>query len=238
MKKRKSSSFRYLRYRNLAQELAKFGYEYTPKKALANYGLIVLVAAIFGLLYKLDIPYILAIGIIGMGFLPMVILQTMKGRYHTTMFSMANNYMEQFLYSFKRNKTVLSALMETATLFDEGIFYELLEKAIEHIRFATDSEDPEREALDMVGEFFRCERVDAIHAFVIGAQRRGLGTHIRKTAKTLILCGIRNTKIKYELSPYTRYRLIGQDRRYFCVWIAVLRDNFRLRENHIYHLCA
>ncbi|WP_192451811.1 hypothetical protein [Candidatus Galacturonibacter soehngenii] len=30
-------------------------------------------------------------------------------------------------------------------------------------------------------------------------------------------------KIKYELSHYTGYRPIGQDGRYFCVWIAELR---------------
>ena len=135
--------------------------------------MIVLVAAIFGLLYKLELPYIAAIGIIGLVFSPMVILQMMKGRYHTTMFSLANNYMEQFLYSFKRNGTVLNALLEIATIFDEGIFHEALEKAIEHIQYTTDSEDPEREALDIVGEFFHCERIDAIHSFVIGAQRRG-----------------------------------------------------------------
>ena len=170
---KKKSGIKYLRYRNLTQELAKYGYEYTPKKALFSYGMIVLVAAIFGLLYKLELPYIAAIGIIGLVFSPMVILQTMKGRYHTTMFSLANNYMEQFLYSFKRNGTVLNALLETATIFDEGIFHEALERAIEHIQYTTDSEDPEREALDIVGEFFHCERIDAIHSFVIGAQRRG-----------------------------------------------------------------
>lgn len=170
---KKKSGIKYLRYRNLTQELAKYGYEYTPKKALFAYGMIVLVAAIFGLLYKLELPYIAAIGIIGLVFSPMVILQMMKGRYHTTMFSLANNYMEQFLYSFKRNGTVLNALLETATIFDEGIFHEALEKAIEHIQYTTDSEDPEREALDIVGEFFHCERIDAIHSFVIGAQRRG-----------------------------------------------------------------
>ena len=170
---KKKSGIKYLRYRNLTQELAKYGYEYTPRKALFAYGIIVLVAAIFGLLYKLELPYIAAIGIIGVVFSPMVILQTMKGRYHTTMFSLANNYMEQFLYSFKRNGTVLNALLETATIFDEGIFHEALEKAIEHIQYTTDSEDPEREALDIVGEFFHCERIDAIHSFVIGAQRRG-----------------------------------------------------------------
>lgn len=170
---KKKSGIKYLRYRNLTQELAKYGYEYTPKKALFTYGMIVLVAAIFGLLYKLELPYIAAIGIIGLVFSPMVILQTMKGRYHTTMFSLANNYMEQFLYSFKRNGTVLNALLETATIFDEGIFHEALERAIEHIQYTTDSEDPEREALDIVGEFFHCERIYAIHSFVIGAQRRG-----------------------------------------------------------------
>lgn len=171
--KKKQSSLRFLRYKNMTQELARYGYEFTPKKALISYGMIVLLAAIFGLLYKLQLPYIAAIGIIGVVFSPLVLIQTLKGKYHTTMFSMANNYMEQFLYSFKRNKTVLNALSETAIIFDEGEFHEILLKAMEHIQYATDSEDPEEEALAMIGEFFHCERVDAIHSFVIGAQRRG-----------------------------------------------------------------
>lgn len=170
---KKKSSLRFLRYKNLTQELARYGYEYTPKKALVSYGMLVLLATVFGLLYKLELPYIAAIGIIGVVLSPLVLIQTMKGKYHTTMFSMANNYMEQFLYSFKRNKTVLNALIETAAIFEEGEFHEILQKSVAHIQYATDSSDPEEEALAMIGEFFHCERVDAVHSFVIGAQRRG-----------------------------------------------------------------
>lgn len=173
MKRRKRSRFRCLRYKNLTQELAKFGFDYTPKKALAAYGMIVLATMIFGLLYKLDIPYIAAIGILGVAASPFVLLQTIKGRYHTSMFSLANNYMEQLLYSFKRSGTVLNALLETEAIFDEGVFHEVLEKAITHIQYATVTEDPEKEALTMIGEFFHCERVEEIHSFVVGAQRRG-----------------------------------------------------------------
>lgn len=170
---KKKSALRYLRYKNLTNELAKYGYEYTFKKVFITYGMIVLMAAIFGLLYKLELRYIAAIGIIGFLFSPMVTIQIIKGRYHTTMFSLANSYMEQFLYSFKRNGTVLSALLETAAIFDEGMFHDILEKSIEHIQYTTDSADPEREALNMIGEFFNCERIDNIHDFVIAAQRRG-----------------------------------------------------------------
>ncbi len=170
---KKKSGLRYLRYKNLTNELAKYGYEYTVKKSFIIYGMIVIMAAIFGLLYKLELKYIAAIGVIGVLLSPMVIIQIMKGRYHTTMFSLANGYMEQFLYSFKRNGTVLNALLEAATIFDEGMFHNILEKAIKHIQYTTDSEDPEREALDIIGEFFSCERVDNIHSFAIAAQRRG-----------------------------------------------------------------
>ncbi len=170
---KKKSALRFLRYKNVTQELARYGYEFTPKKALASYGMIVLLAAIFGLLYKLQLPYMAAIGVIGIVFSPFVLIQTWKGKYHTAMFSVANNYMEQFLYSFKRNKTVLHAFIETASIFEEGDFHEILLKAIAHIQYATDSSDPEEEALAMIGGFFHCERVDAVHSFVIGAQRRG-----------------------------------------------------------------
>ena len=40
--KKKKSSLRFLRYKNLTQELARYGYEFTPKKALISYGMIVL----------------------------------------------------------------------------------------------------------------------------------------------------------------------------------------------------
>jgi hypothetical protein len=208
---KKKSGIKYLRYRNMTQELAKYGYEYTPKKALYAYGTVVLMAAIFGLIYKLELPYIAAIGITGVVFSPMVILQAMKGRYHTTMFSMANNYMEQFLYSFKRNGTVLNALLETATIFDEAIFHEVLDKAIGHIQYTTDSEDPEREALDIVGEFFRCERIDAIHAYVIGAQRRGgdAGGSIALLAKNRAMWADRVMNLQKEFQIVKRNIIIA-----------------------------
>lgn len=69
----------------MTNELAKYGYEYTVKKAFIIYGMIVLMAAIFGLLYKLELKYIAAIGVIGVLISPMVIIQIMKGRYHTTL---------------------------------------------------------------------------------------------------------------------------------------------------------
>ncbi|SCP99942.1 hypothetical protein [Anaerobium acetethylicum] len=208
---KKKSGLRFLRYRNLTQELAKYGYEYTLKRALAAYGMIVLMAVVFGLLYKLEIPYIAAIGSIGAAFFPMVILQTMKGRYHTTMFSLANNYMEQFLYSFKRNGTVLNALLETAAIFDEGMLHETLEKAIGHIQYATDSEDPEREALDLLGEFFCCERIDAIHSFVIGAQRRGgdAGGSIALLAKNRAMWADRVSNLQKEYQIVKRNIVIA-----------------------------
>jgi hypothetical protein len=55
---KKKSGLSFLRYKNLSQELARYGYEFTPKKALFSYGMIVLLAAIFGLFYKLQLPYI------------------------------------------------------------------------------------------------------------------------------------------------------------------------------------
>lgn len=208
---KKKSGLRFLRYRNLTQELAKYGYEYTTKKALAAYGIIVLLAAIFGLLYKLQPTFIVAIGITGVVFSPMVLIQTMKGRYHTTMFSMANNYMEQFLYSFKRNKTVLNALVETATIFDEGTFHEVLLKAIRHIQYAIDSEDPEQEALDMIGNFFHCERIDAIHSFVIGAQRRGgdAGGSIALLSKNRAMWAERVSNLQKEFQVVKRNIMIA-----------------------------
>ncbi|MBR3771226.1 MAG: hypothetical protein IKL07_03060 [Clostridium sp.] len=167
------NKLRYLRYRNLHSELARYGYEYTPRKALYGYALLVLVAAVVGFLYKLEIPGVIAIILFGVLYLPSMMLQTMKGRYHTGMFSLANNYMEQFLYSFERTETVLSALREVANVFDNQAFEEVVNKAIDHILYSTDSEDTEKEALDMIGDFFNCDKVDTIHAFVLGAQRRG-----------------------------------------------------------------
>ena len=209
--KKKKSSLRFLRYKNLTQELARYGYEFTPKKAMISYGMIVLLAAIFGLLYKLQLSYIAAIGIIGVVFSPLVLIQTMKGKYHTTMFSMANNYMEQFLYSFKRNKTILNALTETATIFDEGEFHEILLQAIEHIQYATDSEDPEEEALVMIGEFFHCERVDAVHSFVMGAQRRGgdAGGSIALLSKNRVMWAERIINLQKEFQIVKRNIMIA-----------------------------
>lgn len=171
MKKKKSLGN--LRYRNLKEELAKYGYELTLKKTMAAYGAVVLSTLVCGMLYKLELPYIAAIVVLMLLVLPGIVLQSRKGIYHTTMFSLVNTYMDQFLYSFQKNGTVLNALTETASIFDEGEFREVLEGAIEYIQYETKSDDPEQEALNQVGAFFECDKVNAIHSFVLGAQRRG-----------------------------------------------------------------
>lgn len=172
-KKTLKNKLKYLRYRNLSNELANYGYEYTPKKALKGYFSIVLASCILGVLYKLEMPYMVVLVLFGMFLLPAVVLQTMKGKYNTTMFSLANNYIEQFLYAFKRTGTVLSSLREIEGLFDDEIFNAQLNKAIEHIVYETGSADAEEEALNMISEFFNCEKVDTVHSFVLEAQRRG-----------------------------------------------------------------
>ncbi len=109
----------------------------------------------------------------GFLFLPIVLIRGAKRRYYSQMFSLANNYMEQFLYSFKNNRTVLTTLTEAGIVFNEGDFHEVLVKSIEHIRYEVKGEDPELEALKNINDFFGCEKVELIHSFVLNAQRQG-----------------------------------------------------------------
>ncbi len=169
----KNSRWRYLRYKNLATELAKYGVDYEWKKALYHYGLVVVLSLMFGRLYRLNVGYMVLILGIGLLLLPSVMIGIVKRRYYSQIFSLANNYMEQFLYSFKNNRTVLTTLTEAGIVFNEGGFHEVLIKAIEHIRYEVKGEDPEREGLEMVNDFFSCEKVTLIHSFVLNAQRQG-----------------------------------------------------------------
>ena len=89
---------------------------------------------IFMIIFKLKISYMAIVLVAITLFLPSIFLLNLKTNYEIKRFESVNSYLEQLLYSFRRKPKVLTALQDTALLFQEDENTELreaIEQAIE-----------------------------------------------------------------------------------------------------------
>lgn len=122
--------------KNLQTEVSKYGYSFSIKKFYLSI-LAAFAAAIgVGILFKLDIPFILLIFIVCMLCLPSLLLTSYKNMYESKRFHDVSNYMEQLLYSFRRKKKILTSLEDVLFAFesDKGPMRGLIQEAIDYIR--------------------------------------------------------------------------------------------------------
>ncbi len=165
--------WKFLRYQNLSEELKKYGYHFTLKHTVRWYMLAILAVVGISLLYKLNVAYMLILIAEVSLLFPGFLLIRVKEKYQAYLFTLANDYMEQFLHIFRHNGTVLQTLMDIYEIMDVSTLREVIVAGIDHTVNATDSDDSEAEGLELISEFFHCDKVDLIHHFVLGAQRRG-----------------------------------------------------------------
>lgn len=86
------------------------------------------------------------------------------------------NYMEQILYSFRRNSKIGVALEDTIQIFPEGNMRAMILHAVEHINESYTIGNTYEEALGMIEEVYPCEMLLRIHKFIISVELLG-GCH-------------------------------------------------------------
>ena len=70
---------------------------------------------VFMIIFKLKLPYMIAILVLATLFLPSVFIMNLKNLYEIRKFESVNSYLEQLLYSFRRQPKILTALQEYIT---------------------------------------------------------------------------------------------------------------------------
>ena len=167
----------------VSDELKKYGYIFSKKKAAIFILGIFLMILILGELFKLRIFYKAVLFAVGIMFLPLFIRNNAKSRYVQGRFSDINVYMEQFLYSFEKSGKILDTLRDVEMIFDEGTMKKKINMAIHHIENAYDS-NAEGDALGIIEREYGYEGLKIVHDFALSVEREG--GEYRSSAKILL----------------------------------------------------
>lgn len=178
--KEKVGMGRLFRYRNLKFELRRAGYELKFKTYLVTY--LIALAGVIGccMVFRMGFAYMLPVIAFYSLVFPHLFFLNRRNRYESLKFDTVTQYMEQFLYSFKRTPKVLVALEDTSMLFagrngNDEEFLALIKKAIRRIRrgVASQGRSIYEEAFNIIEESYGCKRLYKMHDFAIRVESMG-----------------------------------------------------------------
>lgn len=167
----------------VSDELKKYGYVFSRKRAFLFILMIFAGIICLGYLFKLRLFYKCVLFGVGLFFLPQFVLNSAKSRYIQGRFSDINVYIEQFLYSFEKSGKILDSLRDVESIFDEGTMKTKINMAIRHIENSYDSK-AEEEALGILEREYGYEGLKMVHEFAISVEREG--GEYRSSAKILL----------------------------------------------------
>ena len=178
------NAFWYLIPGNLQKEAALVKGDFSFKKNLATYLMYMAITAGYGIFFDMEIGYIIAMEIIMVLFVPAILVAKFRAGYQDRRFSDINIYMEQFLYSFKQNRKILSTLKDIRPTFDNSPIGGLIDKAIEKISAPDADEHAEEEALKELEGSYPCQKLLTIHKFALRVEK--IGGDFESTSKLLL----------------------------------------------------
>lgn len=177
--KQRPEFLKYLNPRNVNTEVDRYGYSFTfsgyLRYLLCVYGGIIGGAWLFGLSWQ----YVVVVAVVSALFLPGVFLLTYKNMYEEKKFEDITAYIEQLLYSFKRQQKILTALEDTSVLFKEeggkykNQLYSAIGKAIDCIQNGVSEGNLYQDAFAFIEEEYGCKRLYKVHDFLIKAESIG-----------------------------------------------------------------
>lgn len=161
----------------LKSEINKLEHEDFSAKSYVKYLLMWYIGMLaMSYIFKLKWPYALFLVILETLFLPGVFYMQQKNKYDVQRFVDVASYIEQLLYSFKRQPKILSALKDTVMLFEDragGRLRRGIDSAIEYIQSGTSIENIYKEAFQPIEDEYGCKRLFKTHSFLIRVENAG-----------------------------------------------------------------
>lgn len=161
---------------NIWRELSDYGYNFVLLRQLEFYALAIGVAVGLGLVYKLKWPFILVLVCTVLIGLPGVLSAFYRNKYEEKRFRDAESYIEQMLYSFRRNSKILMSLNDALVVFPNGYMHDRIVEAIDSIRNSKGSGNIYESALKIIEEAYPCRRIKSLHRYMIKVEGIG-GKH-------------------------------------------------------------
>lgn len=142
-------------------------------KFLATWYMLMLVIVIA---FKLQFVYAMILFLLETLLLPYVYYINLLNEYELQKFIDISAYIEQLLYSFKRQPKILSALKDTTLLFadkEKGKLRRAIQKAVEYIQNGVSEESIYKEAFAAIEEEYGCKRLYKTHNFLVRVEHAG-----------------------------------------------------------------
>lgn len=176
-KPRKKGTLYYAIPSNLAREIRLLGYEFSAKRILLTYVLIIGIMVGVGLAFKLPFGWIIPLVVAGLLFAPKIVRNSYRNRFERQRLSDVNVYIEQVLYAFKNSQKILTSLEDVRVLFPgDSPMLAAIDEAIHVITDpnAVGAEDiAEVKALALIEARYDNDHVRSTHRFMLKVESVG-----------------------------------------------------------------
>ena len=190
--------------------------------------------------YKLELPIVIAIGVITTLLMPMLYKEEKKKSYYKKKFEDLISYMEQMCYSFKKSGKIRPSLIDAQKISD-GEMKEIIEEVIVNIDSKM-NEDIYEQALKILEEEYYCKRLISLHEFIIKIENYG-GNY--ETYIDILLEDIKNWSDR----TLTFIRNVDRTRRNVLISIAstlitcgfmayLIPKDYKFTEHGLYQVCS
>ena len=157
-------------------EIEDYGYHFVPIKQLAFYGVAIALAIVMGIIYKLNAFFIAILILASLLLMPGAISAYYRKKYEEKRFRDAEAYIEQMLYSFRRNSKIVASLHDALVVFPSGHMHDKIIEAMDYIRNSGDDPNIYANALAIIEDAYPCRRIKSLHRYMIKVEDVG-GKH-------------------------------------------------------------
>ncbi|MBO5372425.1 MAG: hypothetical protein J6A75_06875 [Lachnospiraceae bacterium] len=134
---------------------------------------VLLISLLLGYFYRLKIIVLLIMLCVEAAAIPFWMKVKRKARKEKIRFTEANMYMEQILYSFRKNPKILSALKDVEKLFPNGNMRKCIQNAIEYMQETYGEDLLMEKALKIIETAYPAQRITYAHRLMLKVERLG-----------------------------------------------------------------
>lgn len=154
----------------ILREIHSYGYSYSVGKYVLHS--LILFGIILGLalFVHLKLPYILFLGVVVMGIMPLLVIGQFRTLHTLKRFMMVTNYLDNIIPIFKQKPKILYSLKAVLSLTD-GEMKRAVQEAIDYIEANTKDTDVYKNALGLIEKHFANSRIVSTHKIMISIEQ-------------------------------------------------------------------
>lgn len=157
-------------------ELADYGYDFIWLKYLEFYLVTILVGVGLGIAYQLKWFWMLVLIVGFMLMMPSIIKSYYRNKYEEKRYDDVTTYIEQMLYSFRKNSKIIASLRDALAVFPTGKMHDTIAAALHAAQAAPAGTNIYEEAFRVVEQEYPCRRVRSLHRYMMKVEGVG-GNH-------------------------------------------------------------